>query len=208
MKKEYWKEIPNYDGRYLINIEGDIMDLRPERCDDQHWTTPIEYRMLVSNTGQVSLGKNGKYRQKKIILLLKEVFSDLLLMSEEEIDLLKEKARTQDSITYTIEDFNKLIYPNKVIKLYDKTYNVSHHIDPKDRRKTLWRKPNVVPMTNGKILIKKGHTYFGYGLTNLIYIKDMIPHNGKPMEEPVSKSYMQKTKNTENLKQHHITELF
>jgi len=205
---EEWKTIPNYDGRYIININGDIMDLRPERCDDQHWTTPIEYRMLVSNTGQVSLGKNGKYKQKKIILLLKEVFKDLLIMSEEEIDLLKEKAKTQDSITYSIEDFNKIIYPNKLLKLYDKTYNMSHHIDPKDRRKTLWRKPNAVPMTNGKILIKKGHTYFGYGLTNLIYIKDMIPYNGKPMEEPVSKEFMQKNKNTENLKQHHITELF
>ena len=206
MKKEYWKEIPNYDGRYLINIQGDVMDLRPEKSDDQHWTTPIEYRMLVSNTGQVSLVKNGKYTFKKVVLLLKEVFNDLLLMSEEEIEALKEKARTQDSITYTIEDFNKLIYPNKLLKLYDKTYNVSHHIDPKDRRRTLWRKPNVVPMTNGKILIKKGHTYFGYGLKNLIYIKDMIPYNGKPMEEPISKKYMRnRAESTERKK---ITELF
>lgn len=205
---EYWKEIPNYDGRYLINVEGDVMDLRPEKSDDQHWTTPIEYRMLISNTGKVALVKDGKQYSKKIVLLLKEVFKDLLLMSEEEIDLLKEKAKTQDSITYTIEDFNKLIYPNKLIKLYDKTYNVSHHIDPKDRRRTLWRKPNVVPMTNGKILIKKGHTYFGYGLTNLIYIKDMMPYNGKPTQEPPSKPYMQKMKNTESVRQPYITELF
>lgn len=202
-----WREIPGFNGRYVINQEGDIMDLRPEKSDDQHWTTPIEYRMLVSNTGKVSLVKNGRYKHKKVVLLLKEVFKDLLLLGEEEIDLLNEKAKTQDSITYTIEDFNKLIYPNKLIKLYDKTYNVSHHIDPKDRRRTLWRKPNVVPMTNGKILIKKGHTYFGYGLTNLIYIKDMIPYNGKPMEEPISKAYMQKMKNTD-VKQEHITELW
>ena len=207
MKKEYWKEIPDYDGRYMINIEGDVMDLRPEKSDDQHWTTPIEYRMLVSNTGQVSLVKNGKQYSKKIVLLLKEVFKDLLLLSEEEIELLKEKGRTQDSITYTIDEFNKLIYPNKVLKMYDKTYNVSHHIDPKDRRRTLWRKPNVVPITNGKILIKKGHTYFGYGLKNLIYInKDMIPYNGKPMEEPISKKYMRnRAESTERKK---ITELY
>ena len=203
-----WIEIPKYDGRYLINIEGDVKDLQPKKSDDQHWTTPIEFRILRCCNGIVTLEKNGRYKQKKIILLLKEVFKDLLVMSEEEIELLREKARTQDSITYSIEDFNKLIYPNKVIKLYDKTYNVSHHIDPKDRRKTLWRKPNAVPMTNGKILIKKGHTYFGYGLTNLIYIKDMIPYNGKPMQEPVSKAFMRKNKNTENIKQHHITELF
>ena len=204
-----WRTIPNYDGRYLINIEGDIMDLRPTKSDDQHWTTPTECRMLISSTGSVSLNKDGKQYTRKIVLLLKDVFKDLLLLSEEEIDLLKQKAKTQDSITYTVAQFNKLIYPNKLLKLYDKTYNVSHHIDPKDRRKTLWKKPNVVPMTNGKILIKKGHTYFGYGLTNLIYInKDMIPYNGKPMEEPANKTFMKKNKNTENIKQNHITELF
>lgn len=204
---KYWKEIPNYDGRYLINVEGDVMDLRPEKSDDQHWTTPIEYRMLISNTGKVALVKDGKQYSKKIVLLLKEVFKDLLLMSEEEIEQLKQKAKTQDSITYTIEDFNKLIYPNKVLRLYDKTYNMSHHLNPKDRRKTLWKKPNVVHVNNGKIIIKKGHTYFGYGLTNLIYVKDMIPYNGKPMEEPISKAYMQKMKNTD-VKQEHITELW
>ena len=205
---KYWKEIPNYDGRYLINVEGDVMDLRPEKSDDQHWTTPIEYRMLISNTGKVALVKDGKQYSKKIVLLLKEVFKDLLLMSEEEIEQLKQKAKTQDSITYTIEDFNKLIYPNKVLRLYDKTYNMSHHLNPKDRRKTLWKKPNVVHVNNGKIIIKKGHTYFGYGLTNLIYIKDMIPYNGKPTQEPLSKPYMQKMKNTESVRQPYITELF
>lgn len=202
-----WREIPNFNGRYLINIEGDVKDLEPKKSDDQHWTTPIEFRILRCYNGIVTLEKNGKYYGKKVLLLLKEIFSDLLLMSEKEIELLKKKAKTQDSITYSIEDFNKIIYPNKLVKLYDKTYNKSYHADPKDKRHNLWKKPNAVPMTNGRILIKKGHTYFGYGLTNLIYIKDMIPYNGKPIAEPLSKEYMRKyAANKEKTK--HMTEIW
>lgn len=200
---ENFREIPGFNGRYLINIEGDVKDLEPKKSDDQHWTTPIEFRILKNSNGSVTLEKNGKYYGKKVLLLLKEIFSDLLLMSEEEIEMLKKKAKTQDSITYSIEDFNKIIYPNKLVKLYDKTYNKSYHPDPKDRRSNLWKKPNVVPMTNGKILIKKGHTYFGCGLTNLIYIKDMIPYNGKPTAESLSKEYM-----NEDKERKYVTELW
>lgn len=113
------------------------------------------------------------------------------MKKEELIQSLKEKANTQDSITYDMDTFNAIIYPNKLIKLYDKTYNVSHHLDNKDRRKHLWKKPSIVPISkDGKFLIKKGHIYFGYGYTNLIYINNMIPKNGKPFEEPITKEYM------------------
>lgn len=198
-----WKEIPNYEGRYIINIDGDVIDLRPERNDDQHWTTKIEQRYLKTNNGYVNLTRGTQQKSKKINVLLRELFEEELLMSKEEMSELEEKAMTQDSITYTIEDFNRIIWPNKLLKLYDKTYNVSHHLDKKDRRKTLWRKPLEVPVKDGKILIKNGHTYFGYGLTNLIYInRCMIPRNGKPFEDPISKGYYQDRKYA------HITELW
>lgn len=114
------------------------------------------------------------------------------MKKEELIQTLKEKAMTQDSITYDMDTFNAIIYPNKLIKLYDKTYNALDKTDPKDRRKHLWKKPSIVPISkDGKFLIKKGHIYFGYGYTNLIYINgNMIPKNGKPFEEPITKEYM------------------
>ena len=79
-----WKEIPNYDGRYIINIDGDVIDLRPERNDDQHWTTKIEQRYLKTNNGYVNLTRGTQQKSKKINVLLRELFEEELLMSKEE----------------------------------------------------------------------------------------------------------------------------
>lgn len=203
-----WREIPNYDGRYLINQEGDVLDLRPVQTE-QHWTTPINQRLLVKYNGSVALvSPKGKTQMYLIKPLLRKIFADILLLPQEKLNEIKEKSETQESITYDIEDLNKLLWPNKILKMYDKTYNVSHHIDPRDRRRTLWEKPIEVPIVDGKITFEKGHTYFGYGLTHIIYIKkNMIPYNGKPFKEPFTKSYMRKySANKEKTK--HTTEIW
>ena len=202
-----WREIPDYDGRYLINEDGDIIDLRPERTNEQWWWEDVGHKMLTATSGVVGLVRNGKFKTRNVRPIIREVFRDIILLSEEREQEIMTKAETQDSITYDIDEFNKMIWPNTLIKLYDKTYNASHHINPNDKRKNLWRKPLEVPIKDGKITIKKGHTYIGYGLTNLIYIKkNMIPYNGKPMEEPMSKKYMRNR--AESTERKHITELY
>ena len=192
MKKEF-REIPDFKGRYLIDLEGRIID-----------TTPYfykKYRFLRTKYGKVGLMKEGKERTYLIVNLIKSAFPEVTI-SEKELNDIKQRLENQDTITFDIDTFNKFIFPNKILKLFDKTYNVYH-------KKKEWKKPLPVSIHNGKILLKKGHYYFGWGTTHLIRIKgNCIPQNGKQFEEHPSKQTMRKQNTLKKKKEIHHTELW
>ena len=181
--KEEFRIIPNFDSRYLIDLEGRIIDTRPVHYleDDKDW------RFVHTKYGKVGLTKNGVQRIYSIVNLIKSAFPEVTI-SEGELNDIKQRLENQDTITFDIDTFNRFIFPNKIIKLFDKTYNVYH-------KKKEWKKPLPVSIHNGKILLKKGHYYFGWGTTHLIRIKgNCLPYNGKQFEEtnPTAKEIMRK----------------
>lgn len=171
--KEEFREIPNFNSRYLIDLEGRIIDTNPYFFN--------EWRFIETSRGRVGLMKNGVQRIYSIVNLIKSAFPEVTI-SDVELNDIKQRVECQDSILYDIKTFNRFIFPNKIIKLFDKTYNVYH-------KKKEWKKPLPVSIHNGKILLKKGHYYFGWGTTHLIRIKgNCLPYNGKQFEETNTKA--------------------
>ena len=170
--KEEFRIIPNFDSRYLIDLEGRIIDTRPVHYleDDKDW------RFVHTKYGKVGLTKNGVQRIYSIVNLIKSAFPEVTI-SDVELNDIKQRVECQDSILYDIKTFNRFIFPNEIIKIFDKTWNKTH-------KKKMWKKPSPVTIRNGKILIKKNHIYFGWGTTHLIRIKgNCLPYNGKSFEE-------------------------
>lgn len=193
MKNNIFREIPNFEGRYLIDLEGRIIDTNPYFFN--------EWRFIETSRGRVGLMKEGKQRTYYIVNLIKSTFPEVSI-SDDELNEIKQRVEYQDSITLDIDTFNKFIFPNKIIKIFDKTWNKTH-------KKKDWKKPSPVTIRNGKILIKKNHIYFGYGTRGLIYIKsNCLPYNGKQFEEHPSKQTMRNQNALKKKKEIHHTELW
>lgn len=204
---EEWRIIEHTDGRYLINEEGRVMDLRPQRNQKYNfWNKELPKELEYKNRN-VELVYKGRRTQKALNVLIKDTFPELFPTNEEKEEV-KRGMEGKEHITFTIEQFNRLIYPNKVRAIYDKTFNVKGHPDPKDKRKHLWKPPTKVNITNGKIRLYKGHTYFGYGLTHLIHFDGLMPYNGKSFEQCMSKDYMRQYAQEKERKQIHNCELW
>ena len=172
-----WREIPGFDGRYLISTDDRVLDLQPENMDyNSVWVYEKERKRELSVSNVVRLMKN----EKQIILtfnkLKKEIFPELYTISDEEINEIKERIeKNKVAVTYDLDTFNRLIYPNKLYYILDVTQY--------DGRK--WRKPTKVEIDdkNHTFVLFKGHKYLGIGLKNIIKFDNLFPKNGKPYEE-------------------------
>lgn len=202
-----YRTIEHTDGRYLINEEGVVIDLKPQRNQKYNFWNEELPRELECNGRNVQIVYKGKRQIRALNTLVKSTFPELFITNKEKEEV-KRGMEGKEHITFTVEEFNHLIYPNKVRQLYDKTFNMQGHLDPKDKRKHLWQPPTKVNITNGKIRLYKGHTYFGYGLTHLIHFDGLMPYNGKSFEQCVSKDYMRRYNAERERKQIHNCELW
>lgn len=167
-----WKDVNGTDGKYLISNEARIINKRPHwghlKCDDDYKPREIE----ISDIYQVLFVlDNGRHLKKSIWSLMREHFPELC-MSDKEMEELRNRIEYQDSITLDEETFNRIIFPNEVVVLYDTTSN---------SRKP-YRKPRKMTFDNGKITFFKNRTYCGLGTRNVIYFRNHLPKNGKPYE--------------------------
>ena len=173
-KNEIWREIPDYDGRYLISTDDRIIDQEPQTLDyNSVWCYEKERTRNVSIDNGVRLVKNNKVTQKRYYHVKRKTFPELYDISKDEINNIKERIRdNQFAITYDLDTFNRLIYPNRLYYILD----VTQYENKK------WRKPTKVYIDERKLTftLLKGHKYLGIGLFNLILFDNYFPKNGKP----------------------------
>lgn len=173
-----WREIPGYDGRYMMSTDDRVLDLQPDVMDyNSVWVYEKERkRELVVNDNAVFLMKDGKQLSFRFYKLKKEIFPELYAITDEEINEIKERiVKNKVAVTYDLDTFNRLIYPNRLYYILDVTQY--------EGRK--WRKPTKVEIDDKKLTftLLKGHKYLGIGIRNLIKFVDLFPKNGKPFAE-------------------------
>ena len=192
-----WRYIEGYDERYIISTEGMIIDLQPQIGPlDEEDRSPREVAFNEA-TESVNLGA----RARTIFKLLRETFPDYYVPTEKEINDVKERISKQDSITYNVDFFNKLIFPNTLLTIYDTTCNKVQFF------KNAKQKPSRVRIKdNGSFTLFKDRTYFAVGTKNIIHFKDLFPVNAKPWAEKPNKEWYHKQE--KDLKQIHHTELY
>lgn len=189
-----WRYIEGYDERYIISTEGMIIDLQPQIGPlDEEDRSPREVAFNEA-TESVNLGA----RARTIFKLLRETFPDYYVPTEEEINGIKERISKQDSITYNVDFFNRLIFPNTLLTIYDTTCNKVQFF------KNAKQKPSRVRIKDNKFTLYKDRTYFAVGTKNIIHFKNLIPNNAKSWGERPSKSWYQENEG----KNRYITELF
>ena len=118
-KEEMWREIPDYNGRYLISTDDRIIDREPVNLDyNSVWTYDKERtrRISITNVVRLSDGKKRKYFTYSHIK--KMVFPELYEISDKEIQDIKDRINANVvSVTYDLDTFNRLVYPNKLYYL-------------------------------------------------------------------------------------------
>ena len=177
-----WREIPGFDGRYMMSTDDRVIDLQPEIMDyNSVWIYEKERkRDLVINNNAVYLMKDSKQFVFRFYKLKKEVFPELYFISDEEINEIKKRIeKNKVAVTYDLDTFNRLIYPNKLFYILDVTQI--------EGRK--FRIPTKVEIDdkNHTFVLFKGHKYLGVGLKNIIKFDDLFPKNAKPYEENPNK---------------------
>jgi hypothetical protein len=173
-----WREIPGYDGRYMMSTDDRVVDLQPEVMDyNSMWLYEKERkRDLVIKHNAVYLTKDGKRFAFRFYNLKREVFPELYYISDEKINEIKERIeKNKIAVTYDLDTFNRLIYPNRLLYILDVTQT--------EGRK--WRIPTKVEIddANHTFVLYKGHKYLGVGLKYIILFDDLFPKNGRPYEE-------------------------
>lgn len=168
-REREWRDIKGTDGKYIISNDALIVNTKPHKghmkCDDMYVPREIE----ISDIFTVLLVlDNGKHISKSIWTLMKENWPELF-MGKEEMQDLRNRIEYQDSITLDEETFNRIIFPNEVLVLYDTTSN----------SKKPYRKPRKLSFKNGKITFFKNRTYCGIGTRNIIVFRNNLPKNGK-----------------------------
>ena len=73
--KEEFRIVPNFDGRYLIDLEGRIIDTNPYFFN--------EWRFIETSRGRVGLSKNGVQRIYSIVNLIKSAFPEVTISDVE-----------------------------------------------------------------------------------------------------------------------------
>ena len=192
-----YRPIKGTNERYIINEKGIVIDTQPYYMEHMEWqwetidpTQPREVTITEERFCHVK--DNGKFITKNICSILKETFPELYQISDENKQRIIDSYLNEKQKTYSIslKDFNKMIYPNELIKIYDTTAN-------KDKNRK-WKKPTVInPNEKGMIVLRKGRKYFGVGTRNIIHFdKNGLPVNAKSWAEPTSTTYsMIKLKN-------------
>lgn len=174
-----WRTIPNTNERYKISNTGIIIDLVPG------FSWGKQPRELEStNNFYCVTNARGQRVHKHINTFILETFPDLYRISDTRKKEIKEKINIQDSITYTVDEFNKLIYPNKVLYIYNKYDNDRYH----------WKKPQKISIKDNKTFtLHKKYKYFGVGTTHLIKFDGLFPKNAKPYADLPQKQYVRDT---------------
>ena len=187
-----YRPIKGTNERYIINEEGIVIDAQPYYMEHMEWQwesiDPTQPREVQVTDGYVHCIKsNGKQTMYSISKILRETFPELYQITDESKQRIINSFNNEKQDTYTIslKDFNKMIYPNELIKIYDTTANKGKNIK--------WKKPTVInPNARGFIVLHKGRKYFGLGTRNIIHFNaNGLPYNAKPWAEPISTTYTQ-----------------
>lgn len=193
-----FRPIEGTDGRFVISTEGIVMDMHPSYMDHLDWgwetidpTKPREVS-ICKDLFSYTLS-DGRERKKDVFKVIKETFPDIYDISDETRERILSSFANDAQRTYSIslDDFNKIIYPNELIHLYDTTCN-----SQTGRQNGRVGKPSVIrPNARGMIVLKKGRKYFGIGRRNLIHFgSDGLPYNANPWAESPSSSNMNQKK--------------
>lgn len=184
-----YRPIKDTDERYVINEEGIVIDTHPAYMEHMEWqwetidpTQPRE--VTITEERFCYIKDNGKPSIKNIHSILKETFPELFQISDESKQrIIDSYLKDQKTYSINIKDFNRLIYPNELIHIYDTTYNKE-----KGRK---WKKPTIIrPNERGMVVLRKGRRYFGLGTRNIIHFDENgLPYNAKPWAEPISTTY-------------------
>lgn len=184
-----YRPIKDTDERYVINEEGIVLDTQPYYMEHMEWqwetidpTQPRE--VTITEERFCYIKDNGKTAIKNIHSILKETFPELFQISDESKQrIIDSYLRDQKTYSISLKDFNKMIYPNELIKIYDTTNNKE-----KGRK---WKKPTIIrPNERGMVVLRKGRRYFGLGTRNIIHFDENgLPVNAKPWAEPTSTTY-------------------
>lgn len=185
-----YRPIKGTNERYIINEEGIVIDTQPYYMEHMEWQwesiDPTQPREVTITEERFCYFKdNGKYNTKNIHSILKETFPELYQITDESKQRIIDSFKNEKQKTYSIslKDFNKMIYPNELIKVYDTTCN-------KEKGKK-WKKPTIIrPNEKGMVVLRKGRKYFGVGTRNIIHFDENgLPTNAKPWAEPISTTY-------------------
>jgi len=185
-----YRPIKDTNERYIINEEGIVIDTQPYYMEHMEWqwetidpTQPRE--VTITEEKFCYIKDNGKHNTKNIHSILRETFPELYQISDESKQRIIDSYLNEKQKTYSISlnDFNKMIYPNELIKVYDTTCN-------KEKGKK-WKKPTVIrPNEKGIVTLRKNRRYFGVGTRNIIHFDENgLPVNAKPWAEPTSTTY-------------------
>ena len=176
-----WKFIPNTNEKYMISSWGDCMNMRPLVNADEDFLegrlfNPQEL-VLVNGECYNLFFPTGK-KHKSVYCLMRELFPEYYVPTDDEMQMLKQRSEN-DKVYIPKTLMNKMLFPNYVLKIYDKTLV--------KKKNTI--KPTVVqPDVYGNYRFIKGHKYFGLGTSHLIHFnKNCIPHNAKPFAESSTK---------------------
>lgn len=175
---EMWREIPDCNGRYLISTDDRIIDREPVNLDyNSVWTYEKDRTRNISISNVVRLTTKGNKRKVFTYSHIKKrTFPELYDISRDEINEIKERINAnQYAVTYDLDTFNKLVFPNRLYYILD----VTQYEGKK------WRMPTRVFIDDKKLTftLLKGHKYLGVGLTHLILFDNLYPKNGKPFAE-------------------------
>ena len=184
-----YRPIKDTDERYIINEEGIVLDTHPAYMEHMEWQwetiDPTQPREVTITEEKFCYVKdNGKYNTKNIHSILRETFPELYQISDESKQrIIDSYLKDQKTYSINIKDFNRLIYPNELIHIYDTTNNKE-----KGRK---WKKPTIIrPNEKGMVVLRKGRRYFGLGTRNIIHFDENgLPVNAKPWAEPISTTY-------------------
>ena len=179
---EMWREIPDCNGRYLISTDDRIVDREPVYLDcNSVWTYEKDRTRNISVSNVVRLATKGNKRKVFTYSHIKKrTFPELYDISRDEINEIRERIeKNKVAVTYDLDTFNRLIYPNKLYYILD----VTQYEGKK------WRKPTKVEIDdkNHTFTLFKKHKYIGVGVFNLIHFNDLMPRNGKPFAEDEAK---------------------
>lgn len=184
-----YRPIKDTNERYIINEEGIVLDTQPYYMEHMEWqwetidpTQPRE--VTITEERFYYIKDNGKPAINNIHSILKETFPELYQISDENKQrIINSYLKDQKTYSINIKDFNRLIYPNELIQIYDTTNNKE-----KGRK---WKKPTIIrPNEKGMVVLRKGRRYFGLGTRNIIHFDENgLPVNAKPWAEPISTTY-------------------
>ena len=191
--KTMYKEIANTNGRYLISEDGRVLDTTPFYMEHMEWqwesidpTQPREVTVTEDNFFYIK--DNGRITFRNINSVLKETFPELYTLSDNIKQRIISSYENKETKTYSISlrDFNKLIFPNELIQIYDTTCN----------KQKPYKKPTIIkPNEKGIVTLRKNRKYFGIGTRNIIHFDNQgLPKNAKSWAEPTSTFYDQKNK--------------